>query len=83
MTHHTNIHAITDDFNSMRQNLQFTEELEQDNTLNYLVITIHKTPTNKNSQFTESPLSLTLSFPTILTTPYNTNMQQLNSYITG
>jgi hypothetical protein len=30
----------------MHPELQFTEELEQDNTLNFLEITIHKTPTN-------------------------------------
>jgi ABC-type lipoprotein export system ATPase subunit len=33
-SHHTNIQAILDDFNSLHPNLQFTEEMEKDNQLN-------------------------------------------------
>jgi hypothetical protein len=45
---HTDIHAILNDFNSIHPSLQFTEEIEQNNTINYLDITIHKTSTNVN-----------------------------------
>jgi len=45
---HTDIHAILGDFNSFHPNLKFTEETEQNNTLHYLDITIHKTPTGVN-----------------------------------
>jgi len=38
----TNIHAILNDFNSIHPNLQFTKETEQNNTINYLDVTINK-----------------------------------------
>jgi len=41
---HTDIHTILSDFNSIHPNLQFTKETEHNNKLNYLDITIHKTP---------------------------------------
>ena len=41
---HTDIKSILNDFNSIHPNLTFTDELEQDNKLNFLDITIHKTP---------------------------------------
>jgi hypothetical protein len=41
---HTDILSILNDFNSIRPNLTFTEELEQDNRLNFLDINIHKLP---------------------------------------
>jgi hypothetical protein len=40
----TDIMSILNDFNSIHPNLTFTDELEQDNKLNFLDITIHKTP---------------------------------------
>ena len=42
---HTNIQAIVHDFNAIHPKLQFTAETERDNTLNYLDISIHRTPT--------------------------------------
>jgi len=42
------IPTILSDFNSFHPNLQFTKEREHNNKLNYLDITIHKTPTNMN-----------------------------------
>jgi len=42
---HTNIQVITNEFNSLHPNLKFTTELETNNKLNYLDITIHRTPT--------------------------------------
>jgi hypothetical protein len=52
---HTNIHAILNNFNSIHPNLQFTEETEQNNAVNYLDITIHKTPTNINISIFRKP----------------------------
>ena len=40
----TNIQAILEDFNSIHPNLTFTGETEHENMLNFLDITIHKTP---------------------------------------
>jgi hypothetical protein len=37
---HTNINTITNRFNSMHPNVQFTNEIEQNNQINYLNITI-------------------------------------------
>jgi hypothetical protein len=51
----TNIHAILNDFNSIHPNLQFTEETEQNNTISYLDITIHKTPMNINISIFRKP----------------------------
>jgi len=42
---HTNIQDITNNFNFLHPNLKFTTELETNNKLNYLDITIHRTPT--------------------------------------
>ena len=64
---HTDIHTILEDFNSIHPNLQFTEEVEQSNLLNYLDITIHKAPPNikistyRNPTFTDTLI------------PYNSN----------
>jgi hypothetical protein len=41
---HTDLHSILHDFNSLHQNLHFTGETEHNNTISYLDITIHKTP---------------------------------------
>jgi hypothetical protein len=46
---HTDIQAITNDFNSINPNLHFTEETEQNNSINYLDVTIHKTLMNVNN----------------------------------
>ena len=43
---HTDLHSILYDFNSLHQNLHFTGEIEHNNTINYLDIIIHKTPSN-------------------------------------
>jgi hypothetical protein len=41
---HSNIHDILTNFNTIHQNIRFTEEIESNHTLNYLDTTIHKTP---------------------------------------
>jgi hypothetical protein len=43
---HTDLHSILHDFNSLHQNLHFTGETEQNNTISYLDITVHKTQSN-------------------------------------
>ena len=67
---HTDIHTILSDFNSINTNLQFTKETEHNNKLNYLDITIHKTPTSvnisvfRNPTFTDTVISYTSNHPT-------------------
>jgi len=51
----TDIHTILSDFNSFHPNLQFTKETKHDNILNYLDITIHKTPTSVNTGIFRKP----------------------------
>jgi len=41
---YTDIQDVTNDFDSLHPNLKFTTELETNNKLNYLDITIHRTP---------------------------------------
>jgi len=41
---HTGIYTILDDFNAIHPNLQFTEKIEQNNTINYPDITYIKHP---------------------------------------
>ena len=66
---HTDIQAILRDFNALHPNLQFTAEIERDNTLNYLDISIHKTPNNiktsihRKSTFTDSNISYRSNHP--------------------
>jgi hypothetical protein len=45
-THHTDINNIQNDFNKIHPNNKFTAETESDNRINFLDITIHRTPTN-------------------------------------
>jgi len=46
---------IVDDFNTLHPKLQFTAEVEKDHTLNYLDITIHRTPTNIKTAIYRKP----------------------------
>ena len=67
---HSGIQTILDDFNTLHRNLQFTAELEENNTLNYLDITIQKTPTNwktaiyRKPTFTDTIIPYTSNHPT-------------------
>jgi hypothetical protein len=67
---HSSIQAILDDFNTLHRNLQFTAELEENNTINYLDITIQKTPTNwktaiyRKPTFTDTIIPYTSNHPT-------------------
>ena len=52
---HSNLLEITKDFNSIHPKLQFTAETEKDNTLNYLDISINRTPTHLNAAIFRKP----------------------------
>jgi len=66
----TDVHTILSDFNSLHPNLQFTKETELDNKLNYLDITILKTPTSvsigvfRKPTFTDTIIPYTSNHPT-------------------
>jgi hypothetical protein len=45
-SNHTDIHNILDNFNALHPKMTFTAETETNQTLNFLDITIHKSPTN-------------------------------------
>jgi hypothetical protein len=45
-TDHTNIQSILTNFNTLHPNMKFTTQLEQNNTINFLDTTIHKTHDN-------------------------------------
>jgi hypothetical protein len=77
----TNIQAILTDFNSIRPNLHFTTEAEQNNKINYLDISIKKCIQYKNTHLQKNPHLPILSFPTLPTIPLNINMLQLDTYI--
>jgi hypothetical protein len=67
---HSSIQAILNDFNALHQNLQFTAEVEENNTINYLDLTIHKTPTSwkttiyRKPTFTDTIIPYTSNHPT-------------------
>jgi len=67
---YSSIQAILDDFNALHRNLQFTAELEENNTINYLDITIQKTPTSwktaiyRKPTFTDTIIPYTSNHPT-------------------
>ena len=68
--HHTNIQSILDDFNTLHPKIQFTAETEKDHALNYLDITIQRTPTNfriaiyRKPTFTDSIITYNSNHPT-------------------
>jgi hypothetical protein len=45
-SNHTDIQTILTDFNKIHPNLQFTAETAQDSSINYLDLSIHRTPHN-------------------------------------
>jgi len=52
------IKAILVDFNTIHPKLQLIAQLERDNTLNYLVISIHRTPNNLKTSHKQAQASL-------------------------
>jgi hypothetical protein len=67
---HTDLHSILHEFNSLQQNLHFTREIEQNNTINYLDIKIHKTQSNmkisvyRKPTVTDTIIPYTSNYPT-------------------
>jgi hypothetical protein len=67
---HKNVHAILNDFNAIHPKVQFTAEIERNNTLNYLDISIHGTPTSlktsiyRKPTFTDTIIPYTSNHPT-------------------
>jgi hypothetical protein len=54
-SNHTNIQTILDDFNTIHPKLIFTAEIETDNKINYLDITIHRAPTGWRTSIYRKP----------------------------
>jgi hypothetical protein len=52
---HTDIQTILTDFNKIHPNLQFTAETEQNNSINYLDLSIHRTPHNVRIAINRKP----------------------------
>jgi hypothetical protein len=84
---HTNINAILSDFNSIHPKIQYTEETEQNNTINYLDITIHKKLTNVNISIFRKPTYTDTLIPYTSNHPLQQNYaairflyDRLNSY---
>jgi len=69
-SNHTNIQAILTDFNSIHLNLHFTTETKQNNTTNYLDISIQKTAHNiriaiyRKPTFTDTVIPHSSNHPT-------------------
>jgi len=68
-THHTDINNIQSDFNKIHPKMKFTAETESDNRLNFVDITIHRTPTNwvlsihRKTTFTDTIIPYTTNHP--------------------
>jgi hypothetical protein len=69
-SNHTDIHSILKDFNALHPKMQFTAEVETNHALNYLDITIHKTPTSfrvavyRKPTFTDTIIPYASNHPT-------------------
>jgi hypothetical protein len=71
---HTNIQLIVEDFNSLHPNMQFTAESGIENTLSYLDISLHKSPTNISTSIYRKPTTT----DTII--PFNSNHPAQHKY---
>jgi hypothetical protein len=60
-TNFTNINSTLSDFNSLHQKLQFTMENEHDNQLNYLDLTIKRTPKQLSFEIYRKPTAANIS----------------------
>jgi len=66
---HTDIKNIQEDFNTLHPNMKFTAEPESNNQINFLDITIHKTPTKwatsiyRKPSFTDSIIPYSSNHP--------------------
>jgi len=75
-TDHSDVHNILDDFSTIHQKLKFTAEQETNSQINFLDITIHRTPTNWKSAIYRKPTFI----DTII--PYNSNHSNQHKYAT-
>jgi hypothetical protein len=75
-SNHTDIQTILNDFNAIHPKLKFTAEIKRDNMINYLDITIHRTPTDWKMSIYKKLHSPTLSYHTHLTIPPNISLLQ-------
>ena len=66
---HSSIQAIPADFNTLHPKLQFTAQVEKDNTINYLDVSIHRTPSGwktaiyRKPTFTDTIIPYTSNHP--------------------
>jgi hypothetical protein len=70
----TDIQSILTDFNTLRPNLHFTAETERDNTINYMDISIQKTPHNLITSIYRKPTF------TVSMIPYSSNHPKQHMY---
>jgi hypothetical protein len=75
-SNHTNLQETLKDFSSLHHKLQFTAATEKDLTLNYLDISIHRTPTNKRTTIFRKPTFT----DTII--PFTSNNPTRHKYVT-
>jgi len=75
-SNHTNIQNILDDFDAIHPNLKFMAETETNNKINYLDVTIHKTPMNWKTSIYRKPTFT----DTII--PYTSNHPAQHKYAT-
>jgi hypothetical protein len=67
---HTDVQNILNDFNAIHPKMRFTVETETENKINYLDVTIHRTPKNGKTSiyrrpiFTDSIIPYTSNHPT-------------------
>jgi hypothetical protein len=71
---HSDIQTILTDFNALHPNLHFTADVERDQTINYLGISIHKTPNDLRTSIYRKPTFT----DTII--PYNSNHPTQHKY---
>jgi hypothetical protein len=68
-SHHTDIQNIQEDFNNLHLSMKFTAEPESNNQINFIDITLHRTPTNwitsiyRKPYFTDSIIPYSSNHP--------------------
>jgi hypothetical protein len=72
----TDVQSMLDDFNALHLNLTFTAETKTDNQIQFLDITIHRTPTNRKIAIHRKPTFT----DTII--PYTSNQPTQQKYAT-
>jgi hypothetical protein len=71
----THIQNVLSDFNAIHPKMRLTAETETDNKINYLDITIHRTPKNWKTSIYRKPTFTDGIIPYTPTTQPNTNTQ--------